>query len=81
MWENTIPELSKHFRVVRFDVRGTGQSGPSASDDDYTVDQLCDDAVAILDCRNLDKVHVWTMAWGSRCGAALAARVWSIYSA
>lgn len=74
MWDNTIPELSKHFRVVRFDVRGTGQSEASISQDDYTADQLCDDAIAILDRLEIDRAYVWTMAWGSRCGVVFGAR-------
>lgn len=74
MWDNTIPELSKHFRVVRFDTRGTGQSGASASPDDYNMDQVCDDAIALLDHLKIDKAYVWTMAWGSRCGVVFGAR-------
>lgn len=74
MWDKTIPELSKHFRIVRFDVRGTGQSDASVSPDDYSAVQLCDDAIAILDSLNIDKAYVWTMAWGSRCGVVFGAR-------
>jgi 3-oxoadipate enol-lactonase len=73
MWDDTIPELKKHFRVVRFDVRGTGQSDASASPDDYTMEQLMNDGVAILDNLGIDKAYVWTMAWGSRCGVAFGA--------
>jgi len=74
MWDGTIPELSRHFRVVRFDVRGAGQSAASVSPNDYTMEQLMDDAIAILDHLGIEKTYVWTMAWGSRCGVSFGAR-------
>ncbi len=73
MWDNVVPRLSDRFRVIRFDVRGTGQSTPSASDAGYTFEIYSGDAVAILDHFGYDTSIVWSMAWGSRAAIAYAA--------
>ena len=47
MWDPQVPALARHFRVVRLDTRGHGRSpvppGP------YSIDDLVDDAFALLD--------------------------------
>jgi pimeloyl-ACP methyl ester carboxylesterase len=71
MWDNVVPIVSKRFRLIRFDVRGMGQSTPAADPDtQYTFEQYASDANAILDQLGIGRTHVWSMAWGSR--AALA---------
>ena len=74
MWDNTIPRLAEHFRVVRFDVRGTGLSGPSNTEDGYTLEQHADDATKILAALGIEKSAVWSMAWGSRAAVVYASR-------
>lgn len=64
MWDFTVPRLAEHFRVIRFDVRGTGMSDPSP--DSYTMEQHAADANAILDHFGIKETYVWSMAWGSR---------------
>lgn len=64
MWDFAVPRLAEHFRVIRFDVRGTGLSDPSPTD--YTMEQHASDANAILDSLGIEKTYVWSMAWGSR---------------
>ena len=43
MWDGIVDALSEHFRVVRYDTRGHGQS-PEAPGP-YSMDDLADDVV------------------------------------
>ena len=63
-WDFAVPRLAEHFRVIRFDVRGSGLSDPSPSD--YTMEQHAADANSILESLGIEKTIVWSMAWGSR---------------
>lgn len=73
MWDLVVPKLADRFRVIRFDVRGTGQSTPSASDDQYTFETYSEDAIKILKHFGYEETIVWSMAWGSRAAVAYAA--------
>ncbi len=71
MWDVVVSKLEDSFRLVRFDVRGTGESTPAEDPvSQYTFEQYAIDANLILDTLKISKCHVWSMAWGSR--AALA---------
>jgi pimeloyl-ACP methyl ester carboxylesterase len=60
-WQNIVEPLSKVFRIVLFDNRGTGRSETTSGD--YTTRQLADDAAALLDHLQIQKTHVlgWSM--------------------
>jgi 3-oxoadipate enol-lactonase len=47
MWDPQMPELTKHFRVIRYDSRGHGKS--AAPEGPYSLEQLGRDVIAILD--------------------------------
>ncbi|MGB7256446.1 MAG: alpha/beta fold hydrolase, partial [Pseudolabrys sp.] len=47
MWDDQVPEWSKHFRVVRYDRRGHGKSGVSKGP--YSFDRFGRDILAIID--------------------------------
>ncbi len=47
MWEPQMPALSAGHRVIRFDTRGHGASDAPAAD--YTLEQLADDAIAVIE--------------------------------
>jgi 3-oxoadipate enol-lactonase len=66
MWDPQIPELTKHFRVIRYDSRGHGQSG--APDGPYSMDELGRDALAIMDALELDQVHWIGLSKGGMIG-------------
>ena len=73
MWDNVVPELAERFRVIRFDVRGTGQSTPAATEEDqFTFEQYSRDAIALLAHFGYKRSLVWSMAWGSRAAVAYA---------
>lgn len=47
MWDEQIAAFSEHFRVLRFDTRGHGQS--LVTEGPYSIDQLGRDVLAMLD--------------------------------
>jgi 3-oxoadipate enol-lactonase len=62
MWAPQVASLSSHFRVIRYDTRGHGQSdAPRAA---YSIDQLGRDAVAVLDATGVSDAHVCGLSLG-----------------
>ncbi len=61
-WQGQRPAFERHFRVIRFDNRGSGRSdmppGP------YTMEQLAKDALAILDELGIDRAAVMGLSMG-----------------
>src|SRR5260370_7835260 len=47
MWDAQMPELHKHFRVLRYDTRGHGQS--EVTPGPYSFEQLGRDVLALAD--------------------------------
>jgi 3-oxoadipate enol-lactonase len=71
MWDPQLPALlAAGLRVLRFDTRGHGRSpvppGP------YTIDDLGNDALALLDRLDLARVHVVGVSLGGMIGMWLA---------
>jgi 3-oxoadipate enol-lactonase len=71
MWEPQLGALTRHHRVVRFDHRGHGRSpvplGP------YTVDNLGDDVLRLLDALGAETVDYAGLSLGGMVGMWLAA--------
>jgi 3-oxoadipate enol-lactonase len=72
MWDAQIEALSSHFRVIRYDSRGHGQSDAPAGA--YSMDRLGRDAVALLDRLGIEKTHFCGLSKGGMVGQWLAAR-------
>lgn len=72
MWDPQVPALTARFRVVRFDARGHG--GSPVPDGPYDVDDLVDDAVALLDRLGVERAHVVGLSLGGMTAMRLAAR-------
>jgi 3-oxoadipate enol-lactonase len=72
MWDWTIPALVDKYRVLRYDTRGHGQSGTTPGP--YTIAQLADDAVALLDALGVAKAHFVGLSMGGMIGQQLGAR-------
>ena len=66
MWDDQIPALSKHFRIVRYDSRGHGAS--AAPTGPYSLEQLGKDALAILDALGVKKAHWMGLSKGGAVG-------------
>jgi pimeloyl-ACP methyl ester carboxylesterase len=71
-WWATIPVLSRSFRVIAFDNRDTGRSDRVAWP--YSVAQMADDAVAVLDAAGERRAHVYGISLGSLVAQELALR-------
>ena len=72
MWEPTLPALRNRFRVLRYDVRGHG--GSEAAPGEYTLEQLADDARALLRALGIARTHWVGLSLGGMIGQALALR-------
>ena len=56
-WTPFVPHIARHYRVVRFDVRGAGKSGIPPAGSEWTADRLVRDALNVVDALNIQKVH------------------------
>lgn len=72
MWEQQMPALVAGYRVLRYDTRGHGGSDAPAGP--YTLDELGDDAVALLDALDIERVHWVGLSMGGMIGQNLALR-------
>jgi 3-oxoadipate enol-lactonase len=72
MWDAQVDELNTHFRVVRYDTRGHGKS--PVPDGAYSIDDLTDDAVALLDRLAVERAHFVGLSLGGMTVMRLAAR-------
>jgi pimeloyl-ACP methyl ester carboxylesterase len=59
-------------RVVAYDARGHGESGPAGPPEAYTYDELVADAVAVLDDLGIDRAAVVGQSMGSATAVGLA---------
>lgn len=71
MWEPQMPALIEHFRVVRYDTRGHGQS--SVTPGPYTIEQLGKDVIALMDRLNIQRAHFCGLSMGGMTGIWLGA--------
>ncbi|MBR7194163.1 MULTISPECIES: 3-oxoadipate enol-lactonase [unclassified Gordonia (in: high G+C Gram-positive bacteria)] len=72
MWDSQVAALEERFRVVRYDTRGHGDSpvppGP------YSIDELADDVIALLDRFDLERAHLVGLSLGGMTMMRVAAR-------
>ena len=61
-WDFQFNELSKKYKVLRYDCRGYGKSALPKTDEAY---RDCDDLKALLDFFDLKKVHLCGLSQGS----------------
>jgi pimeloyl-ACP methyl ester carboxylesterase len=71
-WWRTVPVLAERFRVIAFDNRGVGRSprppGP------YAIEELADDAMAVLDAAGERSAHVYGISLGGMIAQHVALR-------
>jgi 3-oxoadipate enol-lactonase len=66
MWDPQAAALKDRFRIVRYDSRGHGKS--VAEKGPYSIAQLGDDALAIMDALKLSQVHWCGLSKGGMVG-------------
>jgi len=71
MWDDQVKPLTQHFRLVRYDRRGHGQSG--APKGPYTMEQLGRDALAIIDALDIETINWCGLSMGGMVGMWLGA--------
>ena len=73
MYYGWVPHLCRDFRVIRMDLRGTGQSADPGPDPRFTLDGFMSDFIGMLDALKIERVHYVGESLGSILGIALAA--------
>lgn len=70
MWNPQMDALSPHFRVLRYDMRGHGDSDVTPGP--YTLELLAEDVIGLLDALKIDPVHFVGLSIGGMIGQSLA---------
>ena len=72
MWEPQLPLLEQHYRVIRMDTRGHGQSATPAGP--YSFDDLVSDALGTLDRHGVKTASVMGCSLGSMTALGMGLR-------
>ena len=73
MWAEQVPALAAAgYRALRIDLRGHGGSG--APPGPYTIDQLADDLILVLDAIGVKQCHFVGLSIGGMIGQSLGIR-------
>jgi len=72
MWYNQVPEFSKSYQVLTYDVRGHGQT--KVLQGGYSMDLFTEDLWKLLEFLQIQKACVLGYSMGGRIGLSLALR-------
>lgn len=72
MWFRVLPGLSAVRRTIRFDNRGVGRT--SLPDDAWSVEDMADDAIRVLDAIGVPRAHVFGVSMGGVIAQEVALR-------
>jgi len=66
MWDDNVGAFARHFRVLRYDMRGHGASGapPGA----YSIDRLGRDVLELMDYLGIERAHFLGLSLGGFVG-------------
>jgi 3-oxoadipate enol-lactonase len=70
MWDRQIAALGEHFRLLRYDRRGHGQSATPPAP--YAIDDLGRDVLGLLDALGIERTHYCGLSIGGLVGQWLA---------
>ncbi len=71
-WDALMPHLAGHGPVVRYDLRGHGDS--PVSEDEGDIDRFADDLLALADAEGLERFDLCGVSLGGMVALAVAAR-------
>jgi pimeloyl-ACP methyl ester carboxylesterase len=71
-WRDQMPALAKHFQVVAIDQRGYNKSDQPTGVENYTMDKLVADVVAVVKHFQQDKAVIVGHDWGGAVAWAFA---------
>ncbi len=66
MWLPQMPALTEHFRVLRYDTRGHGQS--EVTPGPYSIAKLGGDVISLLDHLKVERAHFCGLSMGGMTG-------------
>lgn len=66
MWDDQVPVFAKHFRVLRYDTRGHGES--SVTPGVYSIEQLGHDVLEVLDALGIQRFSFCGLSMGGLIG-------------
>lgn len=69
-WESTVEALRDRYRVLRMDLPGHGENPDPTGD--FTIEDVADDIVAVLDEVGVARTHFAGSSFGAMVGFALA---------
>jgi 3-oxoadipate enol-lactonase len=70
LWDEQMPALTPHFRVLRFDTRGHG--GSSAPDGPYDFGLLTADVLGLMDALGVERAHFCGISMGGMIAQRVA---------
>lgn len=70
LWDPQMPDLLRHFQVLRYDTRGHGATDAPAGE--YSVEQLGRDAVALVNALGIDNFSWCGLSMGGAVGQWIA---------
>ena len=62
IWNSQVGALSKKFKVITFDIRGSGKS--DRPNKPYTMEMFADDIKGLMDYLNIEKSHILGRSMG-----------------
>lgn len=69
-----VPHFARHYRVIRPDLRGFGQSSPVNEHEQLSIAALADDIARMVDVLQLDRIHLVGTKLGAQIGLDLGQR-------
>ena len=70
MWDPQIPDLARHFRVLRYDLRGHGAS--DSPPQDATIERLGRDVLGMADALGIERFSLCGLSIGGMIGQWIA---------
>ena len=70
LWEGQVPALARDFRLLRYDLRGHGDT--LATEGDYSIELLVRDLAGLLTELNIEKTHLVGLGLGGAIVQAFA---------